>query len=108
MASFSRAQSERFAAQGASLRREVLSVSFRWGGKTWCGVFSGLTTRREIEAGGFELQPDATLRVQISLFPKFLPALGDSLVVDNQTFMVTEILKPLAGSDELRVGLGKA
>lgn len=109
--SWSRKQLTSFAAQGAALRRATVSTPFTWSGapgKTFCGTFSGLSSRRQIEAGPFEVLPDATLRVQISAYPAFVPALGQTLTVEGRAFLITEILQPLAGSDEWRIALGKA
>lgn len=116
MPSFSRAQSDRFAAQGARERREVNGTLFTWSGapgKTLCGAFSAVRSRREIEAGGFEQQPDFIARVDVAAFPWFLPtiadckaALGSSITIDGETYMIVEVAPLILGGERF-LGLGK-
>ena len=102
-----RTQSDRLAAQGAAFRRALASIQVIWNGKTYCVACTGIRESREIEPGGFEVQPDATLRIPTAIYPAFDPALGDSLTIGTTTVMVTS-KTPLLLAGEIKLELGKA
>lgn len=104
-----RADSAALFSQGATFRRVVNGIAFTWSGAPsapFCGVFTSLTKRRDIDAGGFELQPDAVLRVDLCAHRTFVPALGQTITVSGRTFKIVEVGDPTVGQ-EIRIGLGK-
>lgn len=102
-----RSQANRLATIAAAQRREVYGVEVVWQGKTYCVAATGLKESRAIEAGGFELEPDATLRIAWAIYPAFTPALGDTILIADRSVMVTG-LYPQASAGELRVTVAKA
>lgn len=107
MPSFSSAQARRFSAQGAALSRAVNGQPAKYQGRDYTVALSAVTTRRQIEAGGFEVAPDFIARIDVAAYPAFNPVIGGELVVSGVAYKIVEIAKIVLGG-ELRIALAKA
>ena len=103
----SSAQVQRLATKIAIGRSEAFGRPVVWKGTTYTVAITGVKQSRAIESGGFELMPDATLRIATATYPAFTPALGDTITIDGYDVMVTALV-PLPLSGEIKVELGKA
>jgi hypothetical protein len=102
-----RSQRIQLAAQGARERREVYGAEATYEGVVYCIALSAVTKRRDVEAGGFELQPDFVGRIDVAKYPAFLPVLGKNLTVSGQNYMITAVAPSTLGG-EIRIELAKS
>lgn len=108
-----REQSQCLAQDGAAFRRGLTASPAIYATRRLCVAFSAVRFRREIEAGGFELQPDFIGRVDVAAYPWFLPtaaaakaALGQPITIDGLTYKIVEVA-PIRLGGEILIGLGK-
>lgn len=94
-----RTQSTEFSAQGAAFRRELVAEPATYAGRALCVAFSAVRSRREIEAGGFEVMPDFIGRVDKSAYPWFTPAKGAIILIGSARYKITEIANIRLGNE---------
>lgn len=101
-----RTQSDRLSRRGAAFRQGLAGIAITWAGKTYTCACTGIAESRELEAGGFEIQPDATLRINTDIYPAFTPKLGDPITIGTRTVSISKIT-PLPLSSEIKLELTK-
>ena len=102
-----RSQSDRLARQAAAQRAEVYGQTVHWLGNSYAVAVTGVKQSRDLEAGPLDPEPACILRIPTTVYPAFVPALGDTIRVGDIDLLVNEVT-PLPLAAEIRVALGRA